>query len=645
MRPFAAVILYVSLSFLTSQSLPAQSPSTEPKPVLQASDQISISASPVVVQPGKSTLTFNLGVTATECDKVNADLTTYTLQITGTGLSLSQPHPGKCIIDETLSVDPSAPAGNYKLLLMDKDGTPRGYTDIAVLEPSAGAIPSGLAPQVDVMWDVLSQSVCNDVFGKRVARNFYCIEIKIGNNTGHPLQLAGVGFSNHLDKLPGSPIVIHANTSYASTRAVLLREEVLSPRNIFYHSLQGTGLVMAGFIPFFHAANAGKNYATAVSIVTGPLLQAINIAGPDRVVGQLNNLDDESFRDNQVVPNNAQIRTIVFVEKRALTEQLASISDEAANGHSSALLGVAPQSQQKNENGNQQAASNASDLRTTLQSQTLQARKNSEQKDTNWLFKFSTGDFSPLIVKLALGNMVVIGDVIEYLQRVQVQATPSTGTASSVTVTPSELKFSDENVGSSAAAQNVTVTNSTSASLTGFSVTLSGTNLNDFSQTNTCGTTVSAGANCAISVAFTPTAQGARAGSLVVAYGGGSQTVSLTGVGISGVGGGLVNFTPTTVPAFASQKVGNSSSPQTLTLTNSGTSPLTGFSASMGGLNASDFSQSSTCTATIAAGANCNLSLTFKPTGTGPRVGTLTITYTLGGAQQTPSFPLSGTGQ
>ena len=420
---------------------------------------------------------------------------------------------------------------------------------------------------------------------------------------------------------------------------------------------------MAGFIPFFHAANATAHYATAVSIVTGPLLQAINIAAPDRVVGQLNNLDDESFRDSQIVPNNTQIRTMVFVEKRALTEQLSAISEQVSgmnNSQAASLLKLAAPKldgtertttqQQENSNPDTSQATttgsqgkNAPNFKAALQKQITSTEKNSQQLDKNPVFRFSTGDFSPLIVKLALGNLVVIGDEIEYLQRVQVQGTPSNGSASSVTVTPLQLTFGNQNVGSSSTAQTVTVTNSGSSGLSNFAASLSGTNQNDFSQTNTCGTTVAAGANCTISVTFTPTAQGASGASLVVAYSGSSQSVSLSGVGI-GAGAGLV-FSPTPISSFGGEKVGQTSTAKTLTITNSGQSPATALAVSVTGQNAVDFNQTSQCGNTLASGANCTVSITFKPTATGARVATLIVTYVSGGTQLTPSLSLMGTGQ
>jgi hypothetical protein len=590
----------------------AQSGATTP-----ATD-ISISSSPAVLQPtaGKLPTSVLLLVTAKGCGQDSTlSLEKYSIQIAAAGLSLPAQVPGKCAISGTMKVDPSAPAGNYKIVLLDPSGRPSGTTDFSVMDASSGAIPSGLAPEVDVIWGVLSQGVCRDVFGKRVAGNFYCIEVKVGNNTGHPLQLAGIGFATHPDKLPDNQTVLVANTSYASTRAVLLREEVLSPRNIFYHSLQASGLIMGGLIPYFHAANASAHYSTAVAIVTGPLLQAFNIIGPDRVVGQLNNLDDESFRDSQIIPNNTQIRTIVFVEKRALSEQIEWVGKK-----------ISPPTQ----------AGKGTPERL-IQDESERAERNSEQK------AFHAGDFSPLLVKLALGNLVVVGDEIEYLERVQVQGNAAGSGVSPLTITPLQLDFGNQNVGAASTTQALTITNSGSSAISSVSVNVAGTHQNDFSQTNSCGASLATGANCKVTVTFTPSEGGARGAAVSVSYPTGTaQTVTLTGVGIPA--SGLPSLGPATL-SFDPQKTGTTSSAKTITLTNSSSSPLTGITVNVNGNAAIEFAQTSQCGATLNAAASCTIPVTFKPTATGMRQATLIVTYTLGGAQHTPSVNLRGTGQ
>ena len=153
---------------------------------------------------------------------------------------------------------------------------------------SAGPIPPGLLPQVDVMWEVMSQSNCSDVFGRRIAQSEYCVQLVIGNNSGYPIQIAGIGFSSSVNSLfNGMPDIATSNSSYVSTRAILLEQNVTSTRNIIYNSLQAAGVLMAAFTPYFgtglHPAtkghpngtvnNARPNWTTAASIVSGPLLR------------------------------------------------------------------------------------------------------------------------------------------------------------------------------------------------------------------------------------------------------------------------------------------------------------------------------------------------------------------------------------
>src|SRR5581483_2296196 len=83
--------------------------------------------------------------------------------------------------------------------------------------------------------------------------------------------------------------------------------------------------------------------------------------------------------------------------------------------------------------------------------------------------------------------------------------------------------------GSSSPAQTVTVTNTGSASAPVSSVTTSG----DFSQTNTCGSSIPAGGSCTVSVTFRPTATGSRTGSLSITASGITNTVPLSGTGVA----------------------------------------------------------------------------------------------------------------
>ncbi|HYX53487.1 MAG TPA: choice-of-anchor D domain-containing protein [Candidatus Limnocylindrales bacterium] len=106
-----------------------------------------------------------------------------------------------------------------------------------------------------------------------------------------------------------------------------------------------------------------------------------------------------------------------------------------------------------------------------------------------------------------------------------------TGVAPAVTLSTASLTFGSTTVGTSSAAQSVTLTNTGSAALSISGISATG----DFSQTNTCGTSVAVNASCSISVVFSPTLSGTRTGSLTISdnASGGSQSVALTGTAVN----------------------------------------------------------------------------------------------------------------
>jgi hypothetical protein len=115
---------------------------------------------------------------------------------------------------------------------------------------------------------------------------------------------------------------------------------------------------------------------------------------------------------------------------------------------------------------------------------------------------------------------------------------PNSGGGGSATLaaSPSSLSFGNEAAGSTSAAQTVTVTNTGTAAASVSSVAAGA----PFAETNTCGGSIAAGASCAVSVTFRPTAAGAASANLTVASNATdpSLTVALSGTGTSGGGGG-----------------------------------------------------------------------------------------------------------
>lgn len=95
-----------------------------------------------------------------------------------------------------------------------------------------------------------------------------------------------------------------------------------------------------------------------------------------------------------------------------------------------------------------------------------------------------------------------------------------------VALRPTQLSFPRQLVGTQGLPQTVTIYNPGMVPLGVQSVSTSA----DFSQTNTCGTSVAPAANCTISVTFVPTAAGNRSSALTITdnASGSPQTVSLT---------------------------------------------------------------------------------------------------------------------
>src|SRR5205823_3430576 len=101
----------------------------------------------------------------------------------------------------------------------------------------------------------------------------------------------------------------------------------------------------------------------------------------------------------------------------------------------------------------------------------------------------------------------------------------------SAELTPTSLSFANQIVNTSSAAQGVTLKNNQTTALTISGITTSG----DYTQTNSCGTSLAAGASCTVNVTFRPTATGTRTGTLTVTDSGNDspQTASLSGTGIA----------------------------------------------------------------------------------------------------------------
>ena len=200
---------------------------------------------------------------------------------------------------------------------------------------------------------------------------------------------------------------------------------------------------------------------------------------------------------------------------------------------------------------------------------------------------------------------------------------------------PTSINFGDELVNTTSPTQTVTLTNIGNATMSNISVSISGPS---FLKSNECSTTLNAGSSCNILVAFKPTGVGSFTGTLSVTDNapGSPQTVSLSGSGT------LVTLMPSSVN-FGTVNVGQSSAPQSITVTNKSTNlPLTISNIGISGANGSSFTQTNNCPTSLPAQSSCTAMVTFTPLVTGSLTAQLQVFDNGGGSPQTAS--LMGTG-
>jgi N-acetylneuraminic acid mutarotase len=127
-------------------------------------------------------------------------------------------------------------------------------------------------------------------------------------------------------------------------------------------------------------------------------------------------------------------------------------------------------------------------------------------------------------------------------------------------LTPASLAFTALS-GATSAAQIVTLTNTGNAALSITGVAISGTGAADFVQTNSCGSSLAAGASCTVSVTFTPASAASFSASLTVTDNAAASPQSVT---LSGTGTPLPSFT---LASGAPSGTASQSTPVTFTIT------------------------------------------------------------------------------
>ena len=243
--------------------------------------------------------------------------------------------------------------------------------------------------------------------------------------------------------------------------------------------------------------------------------------------------------------------------------------------------------------------------------------------------------FTPTTAGSQTGLLIIADNAANSPQTVSLSGV---GVPPTITLNPSSLSFGAVAVGTTSAAQTITLTNNGPGPLAISDMTIQGPNASDFLQTNNCPASLAASASCTINISFKPSLNAPEFATLTMYDDAVSspQTVALMG-GL----GPFVTLSPTNL-TFAPQIVNTRSTTQSLTLTNSGNATLTISNVQV---SPSAFTiQDNTClpNTQVAPGSTCGVILAFQPSTTGVFTGTASVTDNAYGSPQTVA--LSGSG-
>jgi len=191
------------------------------------------------------------------------------------------------------------------------------------------------------------------------------------------------------------------------------------------------------------------------------------------------------------------------------------------------------------------------------------------------------------------------------------------------------FSFPTQPVGSKGQAKNATLTNRGPVPLTISKITTVG----NYTEADNCPQSLDPGDDCDIAVTFTPADSTLQLGQVAVFANdpGSPVSVRLRGYGL------VANVSPKTLK-FPPRLVGTTSPAKQVTLTNLGSTVLNISSITASG----DFEQENDCGSSLPSQSSCTISVSFKPTRSGTRTGTVQLVDSDFGSPQTVN--LSGVG-
>ncbi|MBX3275855.1 MAG: choice-of-anchor D domain-containing protein [Sandaracinaceae bacterium] len=217
--------------------------------------------------------------------------------------------------------------------------------------------------------------------------------------------------------------------------------------------------------------------------------------------------------------------------------------------------------------------------------------------------------------------------------------TATSVTIGNIAIDPTANDYGITPVGMQTGGVTYTVRNTGSSATGALAVAIAGSNPADFpivSGGDGCsGTTLPGGGECTIAVRFAPVASGARSATLRVSgTPGGVATSALSGTGEVPA---MFELRPTaadfgTVAAATMMPPGGESSPVNFTLRNVGEATSGAPTVTLRGADSTHFTIAANgCSAPLAAGAECTITLRFRPTSLGTKTARLEVVGAPGG--------------
>ena len=260
---------------------------------------------------------YTLKINVAACDATNKLPADAYLETVTSGLEITEAlvaDASQCEMTAKLAVRDRATFGKAIVsLLTGKDATKKLLKglelDVEALSPEP--TPPGLGQKVDIMWKILPRLQVSDSYGKKVADQYFAVELMVGNNSGYGLLIESIGF---LAKGKTAAATPWPNDAYSITRSTIEREQQVGTRAIVLNSITGAAGLAAGMSGFFVREDHLAQFGVFLGL-TNPLLEGFRLVWPDKTVRHLVALDTRIFRGSMIVKHNESKSIFTFISR------------------------------------------------------------------------------------------------------------------------------------------------------------------------------------------------------------------------------------------------------------------------------------------------------------------------------------------